>query len=53
MAPAGLDMARWFTVIEREPVLRALLAAPVPIPAPVLHRVVAEVYKRLVCHRPG
>ena len=52
VAPAGLDMARWFTVIEREPVLRAILAAPVPIPAPILHRVVGEVYKRLAFHRP-
>ena len=33
VAPAGLDMARWFAVIEREPVLRALLASPVPMPA--------------------
>ncbi len=53
VAPAGLDMARWFALIEREPVLRAILAAPVPIPAPILHRVVGEVYKRLVFHRPG
>jgi pimeloyl-ACP methyl ester carboxylesterase len=53
VAPAGLDMARWFAIIEREPLLRGLLAAPVPIPPPVLRRVVAEVYKRLVCHRPG
>lgn len=53
VAPAGLDMARWFALIEREPVLRAILAAPVPIPAPILHRVVGEVYKRLAFHRPG
>jgi pimeloyl-ACP methyl ester carboxylesterase len=53
VAPAGLDMARWFAIVERDPVLRPLLAAPVPIPRPVLQRVVAEVYKRLVCHRPG
>ena len=53
VAPAGLDMARWFTLIEREPLLRAILAAPVPIPAPILHRVVGEVYKRLAFHRPG
>ncbi len=53
VAPAGLDMARWFAVIEREPLLRALLAAPVPIPPPLLQRVVAEVYKRLAFHRPG
>ena len=52
IAPAGLDMARWFAVIERDPVLRALLAAPVPIPRAVLHRVVGEVYKRLAFHRP-
>lgn len=53
VAPAGLDMARWFTVVERDPVLRSLLAAPVPIPGPVLRRVVAEVYRRLVFHRPA
>ena len=53
VAPAGLDMARWFRVIERDPVLRALLAAPVPIPQAVLRRVVGEVYKRLALHRPG
>jgi pimeloyl-ACP methyl ester carboxylesterase len=53
VAPAGLDMARWFVVIERDPVLHSLLVAPVPIPSAVLHRVVGEVYKRLVFHRPG
>ncbi len=45
-------MARWFAVIERDPVLRALLAAPVPVPRAVLHRVVGEVYKRLAFHSP-
>jgi pimeloyl-ACP methyl ester carboxylesterase len=53
VAPAGLDMARWFVVIEREPVLRALLASPLPVPPAALQRVVAEVYKRLAFHRPG
>jgi pimeloyl-ACP methyl ester carboxylesterase len=52
VAPAGLDMARWFTVIERDPVLRTLLAAPVPIPRQVLHRVVSEIYKRLAFRHP-
>lgn len=53
VAPAGLDMARWFAVIEREPLLRAALAAPVPVPSAVLQRVVGEIYKRLAFHRPG
>ena len=53
VAPAGLDMARWFAVIEREPLLRAVLASPVPVPSVVLQRIVGEVYKRLAFHRPG
>jgi pimeloyl-ACP methyl ester carboxylesterase len=53
VAPAGLAMARWFAVIEREPVLRSLLASPVPVPPQILQRVVLEVYKRLAFHRPA
>jgi len=53
VAPAGLDMAGWFAVIERDQVLRALLAAPVPIPRAVLQRVVGQVYGRLAFRRPG
>lgn len=52
VAPAGLDMARWLTLIEREPVLRGLLASPLPVPPAVLQRVVLEIYKRLVFHHP-
>jgi pimeloyl-ACP methyl ester carboxylesterase len=53
VAPAGLDMARWFAIIEREPVLRALLAAPVPIPPQVVRAVVGTVYGRLAFRHPG
>jgi pimeloyl-ACP methyl ester carboxylesterase len=53
VAPAGLDMAGWFAIIEREPVLRALLASPLPVPPAALQRVVVEIYKRLAFHRPG
>jgi len=52
VAPAGLEMARWFTLIEREPVLRALLASPLPVPPAALQRVVLEIYKRLAFHHP-
>lgn len=52
IAPAGLDMASWFAVIEREPVLRALLASPLPIPPAALQRIVLEIYKRLAFHHP-
>jgi pimeloyl-ACP methyl ester carboxylesterase len=53
VAPAGLDMARWFVIIEREPILRTLLASPFPVPPVVVQRVVLEAYKRLAFHRPG
>ena len=52
IAPAGLDMPRWFDIIERDPVVRRVLALPVPIPPPVLQRTVAEVYRRLVFAQP-
>jgi pimeloyl-ACP methyl ester carboxylesterase len=53
VAPAGLDMARWFVLVERDPLVRALLAAPVPLPSPLVRAVVAEAYRRLAFRRPG
>jgi pimeloyl-ACP methyl ester carboxylesterase len=53
VAPAGLDMARWFVLIERDPIVRWLLAAPVPLPGPVVKRAVGEVYRRLAFRRPA
>ena len=52
IAPAGLDMPRWFSLIERDPVLRRILAAPVPIPDAVLRVAVGEVYRRLAFASP-
>jgi len=52
IAPAGLDMPRWFTIIERDPVIRWLLAAPVPLPETVLRSAVGEVYRQLAFARP-
>ena len=53
VAPAGLDMARWFFLVERDPVVRWLLASPVPLPGAVVRRAIAEVYRRLALHRPA
>ena len=52
VAPAGLDMARWLAIIERDPIVRWVLASPVPIPGVLLHAAVAEVYRRVAFHRP-
>lgn len=53
VAPAGLDMARWLSIIEHDPIVRVLLSSPVPLPEWALRRAVAEVYRRIAFHRPG
>lgn len=53
VAPAGLDMARWFALVERDVVLRTLLAVPAPVPGFAVRRTVAEVYRRLAFAHPA
>ena len=53
VAPAGLDMARWFVLVRRDPLVRNLLASPLPVPNAITRRVVAGVYSRLAFHRPS
>jgi pimeloyl-ACP methyl ester carboxylesterase len=53
VAPAGLDMARWLRIIERDPVVRFILASPVPLPEFAIRRAVGEVYRRIAFHRAG
>jgi len=52
IAPAGLDMAGWFQIVETERVLRLLLSSPVPVPARVVRETVGQVYRRLAFARP-
>lgn len=53
VAPAGLDMARWFALVERGLIVRSLLASPLPLPRFAVRRAVGEVYRRLVFANPG
>lgn len=52
MAPAGLDMAGWFLVVEGERLIRLLLGSPVPVPSPVVRRAVGTVYRQVAFARP-
>ena len=52
IAPAGLDMAGWFLVVEGERLIRLLLASPIPVPAPLVRQVVGTVYRQLAFARP-
>ncbi len=52
VAPAGLDMARWFVLVEREPIVRSLLSVPVPLPERAVREVVSRAYRMLAFARP-
>jgi pimeloyl-ACP methyl ester carboxylesterase len=52
VAPAGLDMARWFVILERDLFVRTLLASPIPLPGVLVRGIVAEAYRRLAFRRP-
>ena len=52
IAPAGLDMAGWFGIVETERLVRLLLASPVPVPAPLVRQAVGTVYRQVAFSRP-
>jgi pimeloyl-ACP methyl ester carboxylesterase len=52
IAPAGLDMAGWFLVVESERLVRLLLASPVPLPSRIVRSAVGQVYRQVAFARP-
>jgi pimeloyl-ACP methyl ester carboxylesterase len=52
LAPAGLDMAGWFRLVERDPVVRSLLALPLPLPQRAVREVVGRLYGALAFAHP-
>ena len=52
VAPAGLDMPRWFSIIERDLLVRGVLGSRVPMPGPVVRRITGEAYRQLAFARP-
>jgi pimeloyl-ACP methyl ester carboxylesterase len=53
VAPAGLEMSRLLHLVQRDPVLRSLVALPSPVPAFVLRAAVARLYRQLAFAVPG
>jgi pimeloyl-ACP methyl ester carboxylesterase len=53
VAPAGLEMSRWLQLVERDPILRSLLALPVPVPSAVVRAAVARLYVQISFASPA
>ena len=47
VAPAGLQMSRLLHLVQRDPILRSLLALPSPVSSLVIQAAVARLYRRL------
>jgi pimeloyl-ACP methyl ester carboxylesterase len=47
VAPAGLQMSRLLFLVQRDPILRSLLALPSPVSSLVIQSAVARLYRRL------
>ncbi len=52
VAPAGLAMTRLLYIVQRDPVLRSILALPTPVPSFVLRAAVARLYVQLAFASP-
>ena len=52
VAPAGLEMSRLLHIVQRDPVLKSLLAVPAPVPGLVLRAAVARLYAQLAFATP-
>lgn len=52
IGPAGFDHPVWFSAIEAQPLLRHLLAAPVPLPEAVVRAAVGEGFRQLAFAHP-
>jgi pimeloyl-ACP methyl ester carboxylesterase len=52
VAPAGLEMTRLLYLVQRDPILRSLLALPTPVPSFVLRSAVARLYRQLAFAAP-
>ncbi len=52
IAPAGLDMAGWFPIVEGAPLVRLVMRTPVPLPETVVREAVGRAYRTLAFSRP-
>lgn len=52
VAPAGLEMSRLLYLVERDPLLRSLLALPTPVPSSIIRVAVARLYRQLAFAAP-
>lgn len=52
IAPAGLDLARWISIIEGAWAVQAIMRSPVPLPEIAIRGLLGRAYRTLACSDP-
>ena len=52
-SPAGLGHAPWVNAISRNRFVQTIVRAPVPLPRPLMQRILAQAYRRIATVNPG
>jgi pimeloyl-ACP methyl ester carboxylesterase len=52
VAPDGLELPGWFDLIERDPIVRKLLAIPIPVPGALVRGAAGGAYRQLSFSHP-
>ena len=53
IAPAGLDLARWISIIEGAWAVQAIMRSPLPLPELAVRDLVGRAYRQLASSRPS
>lgn len=53
IAPAGLDLARWISIVEGAWAIQAILRSPLPMPERVIRELVGRAYRQLAASSPA
>ncbi len=53
IAPAGLDLARWISIVEGAWAIQAILRSPLPMPERVIRELVGRAYRQLAADQAG
>ncbi len=53
IAPAGLDLARWISIVEGAWAIQTILRSPLPMPERVIRELVGRTYRQLASAHPA
>lgn len=53
IAPAGLDLAGWITIVEGAWAVQTVMRSPLPVPTAIIRELAGRTFRQLASSRPG